>query len=282
MESVDTTIQTDQLIAPEEVRELLKRLTESSVEAIPTNEPRSVAGLALETGLPVSRISYELKQLRRSGVSRWFIGGGVVSVFLALSYGAKLLSQPAPIMRPPPPQAVTPPPADLTSKQFAGLSPLSAVTFGPDSGPVGADTSFVPTHALPPGISIAAISDGVMWGSGDHHSTTFQGPIDDKLRDWLEQSIAELMEAAREGAASRELPVTDGTPGSIGGDKGYPTNVEILSYNGVAEAAVQIPPPGAQYDVQAKNADRRIADQLLAQLKQQLDMQRSMEESQGP
>jgi len=275
MQQTQSQIDADLPVAPQEIRELLTRLTEASVESIPATEARTLGGLALETGIPIDRLRSALGEIRgeRSPL-KWPIPVALIAAVLAI--GGWLLRPTPPVQAPP---QIGPFATPAGTGNLSGLVPLDQVTFGPDSGSFQVDTSFSPTAPLQPGVSISATVGNVMWGSGDHRAAALQGPLTAEEEERLRKSLTELLGHVRERATRRELPTTP-LPGQVLG-KGYVVQFTIQTYFGTTGGSVTLPASGTDDEI-ANNSIRDAVDKAAKTLQEQLRWTASNRRERGP
>ena len=278
MDGLETTSQSETLIAPHEVRELVARLSQATVESRTVDDSGTLEGLAVSTGIPVARLREELDAMRGRRKSVLPALGSVAACMAIL--GATYFAWP----RPKPQVAPTQPPvlAPVDIKK-AGLVQLTDVTYGPDRGSVLVDPSFEPTKPLPEGVSVSAQTGEVLWGAGDHRARAIQQSLSDADTVALKAGLAELLEYARERASKRGLPTSKGLMG-VGtpySGEGYSFMVSILTYYGACGSQVQLPVPGVD-EADAKRAIRQGVDKAVEQLQHQLKTFERMHEDQGP
>jgi hypothetical protein len=263
---------TTAVIAPDEIQELIARLTERSVEGVPYHEARTLEGLAVETGIPVGRLQDELTRMRRPRIHVPPLA--VAATLLMGGYAYWLLkpkgAPPAPAVAAPAPAAVTP--------DLSGLVPLSSVTYGPDSGPEMADPGFEPSKPMPEGLSVWATSGGVLWGAGDHRAAVIDKKLPPDVEAAVKDDIIELLKYARADAARRHLPLVKGRDRR----DGFPVNLTDACYYGVGGTSASIPPPGKENDQAAERAINRAARELLDRLKERIRQQSEWNRDSGP
>lgn len=268
--------QTDVLIAPTEIDELLTRLAEQSFEGTPHHQARTLEGLAAETGIPVIRLQAELARMRgrpRVSVPPF----AIACVALIGGYGYWVLNQRQPE---PAPSVQQTEPARVEEPDREGLVSLESVTYGPDFGVEKVDPGFQPLHPLPKGLSFAASTGGVLWGTGDHRATVIQKSFSDEEKADLQKTAMELLRHVRAEAARRHLPMTKEFDRSH--LMGFPVILSSQSYYGQSQASVSLPPPGSKDDDASENrirqAAKQLVDQLIANIRQRLEFDRM----QGP
>ncbi len=200
----------DSLIAPHEVRELLARLTDQTIESIGPQETRTVAGLALQTGVPVDTLRRALADLR--GRNTPSVIGVRVVVALACVALTVLLARrmrepvPQPQAQLPPVQVPRPAPAVRPQINLSGLVPLNEVPYGPVAGNAEAEPTFHPSKVLPDGLSISATVEPVFWGAGDASTSAIQSPLSNRQLAELRVDLKELLHHVRQRAARRGFP----------------------------------------------------------------------------
>lgn len=252
------------LIAPAEMRELLTRLTEHSIEGIRPSEARTVAGLALETGIPAERIREALGQMRTKPATRWPVFAAGAFAVLALATWL-IVHRTSPEPNPP---AVVPSVVAKPQIVTAGLVDLKDVSYGPDQGPFRVDPSFEPPVELPSGISISASVDKVLWGAGDRRGEALSGALTKVSEDHLRRDLVELLKFVRMRAAKRNLPLKT-TPGDYryhGDSPGYVVDLSIETFSGNASSNITLPPPGAENDAEALRIIKNGVDQAMSSL----------------
>lgn len=258
-------------VAPHEVRELLARLNEGSVEALPPSETRTLGGLAVETGIPIDRLQDELYSVRGQRPKKpmpWLAPAALLAVTLGI--GGWLWSATIPKEIPLPP-ALTTPIVPLPSDR--GLVGLDSVTYGPDGGQYKVEPTFQPTEAIKPGLSISADIRGVLWGAGDHRAATVREPLTDKEEAQLARSIEELLRHVRNRAAKREIP--PGKPMALGDPEflyegaAHSVTIYIQAYQGSGMTQVPIPPVGAD-DEDFKRLSKAAAKRVTRMFQQHL------------
>jgi hypothetical protein len=251
-------------------------LTEQTVEAVPHNQSRTLEGLAAETGIPVLRLQAELAQMR--GRPRLSIPpAAMVAGVLMAGYAFWLVNHKPP--EPVPAPVVAPAPV-APSPDLSGLSPLTAVTYGPDAGPEMVDTGYEPVHAVPEGLSFYASTGGVLWGAGDHRSAVIDKPLSAAEEGALRENVTELLKYVRSEASRRHLPLSPASVG--GGTPAYLVSLLSNSYYGSSGSSVQLPPPSKANDEAAERAIKRAAKQLVTQLQENLRQRRQLARMEGP
>ena len=247
------------LIAPNEVRELLARLTEQSIDAIPANESRTLEGLAVETGIPLVRLKQTLAEMREK---KAFSVPPIAWVFIAFLAGLSVW-----MLRPSSQHALNDAPQVATTtpstRDISGLESATGVTFGPDFGISFADTGFVPSQPLAEGLSIAVLLQDVVWGSGDHRAKAIEKPLNDRESNAMQRDIEELLAYARNSADRRHL----WPPGAA-----HTLRVQIRTYYGSASAIADFSSSDPNPE---KKAAKYATEQLAALLKQWAQMKRS-------
>lgn len=257
------------LVAPGEIRELVARLTEQSVDAIPAGEARTLEGVSLETGIPVARLRETLGQMRREG--RFAIPPAAWAAFVALAAFGVWAVRHTPGLEPAPvsPPVVAPAPAPAVEPDYSGTVALTNVTYGPDGGNLKVDPDFEPSHPLPPGVSISATVGDVLWGSGDHRADALTKPLSDGDADVVRKDIEELLEYARQAAARRRLAAG-------------PVNLSVNTYGGVGGSGAKMPPPGKENDARAAAEARKTARAAVEALQEQLRQRAQWQRDEGP
>lgn len=270
-------------IAPREIRELIARLTEQSVEAVPAHEARTLEGLAIETGISVTRLRDGLAEMRKP--KRVVVPPAAIAAFIALigvGYWAikhtppmngAAQAQPPSVIAPVTPVVETPV-ADLTN-----TVPLSMVTFGPDAGDIMVDRGFEPTHLPPDGLSVNVQSGKMMWGSGDHRATAIDRPLTPDQEKAAREAIEELLRYVREDAPRRHLGTPVTTPGAPGS---FMVQLGGQSYHGSYGQSVTLPPPGKENDPAAEKAIHSAAKHLIQNIQNQLQQTMRWERESGP
>ncbi len=260
------------MVAPGEIRELVARLTEQSVDAVPVGVARTLEGVSLETGIPVARLRETLVQMRREG--RFTIPPAAWAGFVALAAfgvwavrhtpGLETVTPAAPVSVP----VVKPP---VVEPDLSGTVSLTQVTYGPDGGDLQVDPAFEPTKPLPEGVSISATVGKLLWGSGDHRAKALDHPLSPEDADAVRAAVEELLRYVRRDAARRHLPV-DPYGVDLGGN----------SYGGSANARAALPPPGASNDAAAEAAGRHAARDLVERLQSNLRWRETIRRQEGP
>lgn len=228
-------------VAPHEVRELLTRLNEESVEAPSPSEARTLGRLAVETGIPLDRLRQELDSVRgrRAPKSRsWLAPAALLAVTLGVGGWLWMAKSPKTI-----PVTL---PASVVSEQ--GLVALDSVTYGLDVGQYKVEPTFRPTKAIKPGISISAEVGGVLWGVGDHRAQITRKPLTTKEEADLVRTVEELLQHVRNRAPKRGFrpakPILGGNPEMVYEGVAYTATVTVQSYRVSGMAQVPIPPNG--------------------------------------
>ena len=270
--------ETNVLIAPGEIQELLTRLTEQTVEAVPHNQSRTLEGLAAETGIPVLRLQAELARMR--GRSRLSIPPAAVAASVLMAgYAFWLINHKAP--EPAPATVATPAPAPAApSPDLGGLSPLTSVTYGPDAGSEMVDTGYEPLHAVPEGLSFYALVGGVLWGAGDHRAAVIEKPLSAAEEQALRENLTELLKYVRTEATRRHLPLSP--PFGVGEKHAYLVSLCSNCYYGSSGTSVQLPPASKADDTAAERAIKRAAKELVEQLQNSLRQRREWQRQDGP
>lgn len=277
MERLETEAETP--VAPHEVRELLTRLNEGSVEALPPSETRTLGGLAVETGIPIDRLQEELDSVRGRRPAKpkpWL--APVALLAISLGIGGWLWT--ATLPKPAPPLPMETLPAKTPELSNRGLVGLDQVTYGPDSGSYRVEPNFAPSQELPPGLSIAADVKGVVWGAGDHRAAVLTDPLSDAQAAQLTRSLEELLGHVRKRADKRGIPLDKSTmsasPDAFYDDAAFWANVRIESYGGNAYVQVPIPPPGVD-DADFARLSKAGAKRAVAELQQSLRWRKRIE-----
>jgi len=274
----------DTLVAPQEIRDLLARLTEYRVESVPIDEPRTLAGLAANTGIPVSRLEAALREVRGEKrrvrpepVIAGVLGGALILALVA----SQLRSQPAvaaPIYAPPTIVSTT-----LTTGQ-QGLVPLTNVTYGPDSGSYQVDPTFEPSVPPPSGIGYYASVDNILWGAGDRLKVARHSSLTDSEMHDLRAGLTELLAKAREDATRRKMPLSSGgyaEPTLSFNGEGFSTQLRIDSYNGSEGVSLRLPPTGSN-EKDAQRVIKRAVDKIARNLQASLTWQSKVSGVKGP
>ena len=274
------SLETDALIAPGEVRELIARLTEQSVEAVPSYKARTLEGLALETGLPVARLRSILAEMRGRKAFTIPPAAWVGFVLLALLTDWIVL-HPAPGQVPAPVAAA---PEIVPAPDLSGTLSLEDVTYGPDAGLYSVVPGFEPTNPLPEGLSIAATAGNVLWGSGDHRAATIEKPFTPAMAEAIRADVVELLKYVRDDADRRRVPKS---PPPFGTGIAKPTKDRTVTlkgytYYGTSSEQVQLPPPGPDGDKAVERAIDRAADRFVESLQEQLRRWMDMRRGNGP
>ena len=259
------------VVAPGEIREIIARLTQQSVEAVPVHEARTLEALALETGIPLSNLRETLAEMRRRGQFRVPLGAWLGFAFLGL-FAYWVTRHPLPGA--PPATSVAAPPPKPPKVDLSGTTTLANVTYGPDAGMYHVDTGFVPATALPDGISVAATSGDLLWGSGDHRAKALDGALKPDEVEIVRQNATELLRYVREDASRRGL--------STAGTNGCSVMLTSYAYNGGGSANVRLPLPGASKDAEAEGAIRVAVNRFVESIQQSLRLQEKWRREQGP
>ena len=275
MERLNTTEETP--VAPHEVREILLRLTEQNTEGIKADEPRTLSGLALETGVPLERLSGMLDTIqgRRKKQSALVPYAAVVAFLALVGWVA---------FRPPKVQS-TAPLIESVQADSTGLVPLNQVTYGLDSGTYMVEPTFDPPHPMMDGVSISITVDNVLWGAGDHHAAVVTKPMTDAQAKKLKEDIIALAEHVRTKSAKRNLAhakVVGNDPELSFDGSSYTAMLGYRTYFGAGGARFPIPLPGAENDAEAKRLVSRAADRTIAMMQQNLKFEQSAARSSGP
>jgi hypothetical protein len=279
-------LEADAPIAPQEIRELIARLTEQSVEAVPAHEARTLEGLALETGISVNQLRDGLADLRKP--KRFIVPPAAIAAFVALvgvGYWA-IVHTPPVDARAPAAESVTAPPVQVpvpVTPDTSGTVPLTNVTFGPDSGNYSVDTGFEPSTPLPEGVSINAQASTIMWGSGDHRAAAFDKPLSPDQEAAVRKAMEELLQYVRADAPRRHVgtpkPGTV-TPGAPGGT--FAVQIGGMTYHGAYGGSVDLPPPGKEYDAAAARAISKAAKLFVEAMQEQLRQSGRWRRENGP
>lgn len=269
MERLDT--ETETRVAPHEVRELLLRLNEGSVESLPPSETRTLGGLAVETGIPIDRLQDELHSMRGRRPAKpmpWLPPVALLAVTIGI--GGWLWSATAPKKIPMGPITSTP---VMQIPSDRGLVNLDSVTYGPDSGLFKVEPTFQPTEKIKPGLSISAEVKGILWGAGDHRAAALRELLTKSEEAKLTQSIEELLRHVRKRAGKRDIPLgpdsTFSNPQLLYEGKAYTVNLYINSYNGTASVQVPVPPLGTD-DEDFARLSKAAAERAVGQLRRSL------------
>ncbi|MGV3618772.1 MAG: hypothetical protein ACO1SV_25900 [Fimbriimonas sp.] len=281
MERLRTEAETP--IAPHEVRELLTRLNETSVESLPVDETRTLGGLAVETGIPFDRLQHELDGLRgrRKRSLPWIVPVSLLAATVGI--GGWLLSQPLTTPAasvPPVPGNIMAPPPDMSRH---GLVELSQVDFGPDSGSYMVEPTFQPINPIHEGISLCAGVDGVLWGSGNRRMKVLKTPLTAAEEAELRKSIEELLAHVRTRATKRKMPTATrpSEPTLPYEDPAYTVNLMLLHYYGLSSASVPIPPSGVD-EAEFRRLSRAAAKLAVDRLQWQLRFHANASRPSGP
>ncbi|HTQ09897.1 MAG TPA: hypothetical protein VMI31_07490 [Fimbriimonadaceae bacterium] len=253
------------LIAPHEMRELLSRLTESSVESIRPSEPRTLAGIALDTGIPIEKLQELLLEIRGRKHSHWPLIAMAAVLILAALWIATRRSATVP--------AASAPVARTATIDEEGLVALSAVRYGPSEGPLRVDPGFSPPKPLPAGIAIAAQIGPVVWGAGDRYGQALHtSPSATQTRS-IQSDIEALIAHARLHASRRRLPFSE-----VGGDSGLIVEgpgdliqVSIEASNVESTASLRIPPSGQGSDAEIRALVHRASNLLIERLRFEIE-----------
>lgn len=275
MEKIVTEAETP--VAPHEVRELLTRLNEGSVEATAPSDTRTLSGLAVETGIPIDRLQRELDSVRGRRAPKpkpWLAPMALLAVTLGIGGWLWTATLPKPVVEAPP---QTPP--LMVPASDRGLVPLTTVTYGPDSGQHRVEPTFQPTASMKPGLSVSAQVGGVLWGAGDHRAEVLREPLNAKEEAELTQTVEELLRHVRNRATKRGIPTepsgVHGDPETLFEGPAYMVNLYMLSYSGSAMSSIPLPPAGAD-DEDFKRLSKVAAKRAVAQLQQQLGFRARM------
>ena len=261
------TLETDAPIAPAEIRELIARLTEQSVDSVPAYEARTLEGLALEMGLPLARLRTVYEELH--GRKAFSIPPAAWVGFALLAfYAGWLVSHPIPgqAVLVEPPAATVP----LSSVDTADTVPLTSVTYGPEGGNLVVDPGFEPSMPLPEGLSLSVTAGEILWGAGDHHARALVEPLTPEEARSVEADVAELLAYVRREAPRRKVALPGGR-----------VTVQAMMYSGSASVDLPLPPPGER-DAAAANAIRRAAKGLVEKIQTQIRSRAEMYRDQGP
>ena len=261
------TLETDAPIAPAEIRELIARLTEQSVDSVPAYESRTLEGLALEMGLPLARLRTAYEELHGRKAFSIPPAAWVGFAFLAF-YAGWLVSHPIPG------QAVVVEPlaanVPLPTVDTADTVPLTSVTYGPDGGNFAVDPGFEPSTPLPEGLSVSVSAGNLLWGAGDHHARAIVEPLTPYVEASVEADVVEMLQYVRREALRRKVVFPGGR-----------ATVQALTYSGSASVELPLPPPGEK-DAAAANAIRRAAKTLVERIQAQIRSRAEMYRDQGP
>lgn len=272
----------DTPVAPHEVRELLTRLTESSVESVRVDEARTLGGLALETGLPIETLTAALGELRGRTRTR-SLPPLVAGIILAATVGASWWALQTTAPKPAPPLVQQLPATPEVVADYAGLVPASAATFATNR-PISdmADTTFEPSVALPKGLSIAASTANVVWGFGDAHNWVYRNQLDAKDEQSLRKALDELIDFAIKDAERRSLPGSP-LPFNHGPNARQMRSIQVVinSYYGVTNGMLEVPVSGADPKATA-TAKRKAVDESVKTLRWQLDATTGNRRDWGP
>ncbi len=267
MESLKT--ESEAMIAPQEMKELLTRLTESQLEGVKVDEPRTLAGLALETGVPLDQLRKNLEDLRTGPRKKTRRIVGFVAVALTLSVGFAFLFQPFQ-----PAEAVIPAnvPPSFSAVSTDGLLPLNRVTYGPDAGSIWVDPKFEPSAPVQSGISISAQVGNVLWGVGDSRSALITKSLDEKSLAQLKLQLRELLRYVRNHAGERVS--TNAHTYSVG--------IDIRLGEGDSQTVITLPFPDHQYDKDADWLIKKASEDMATQLQDSLRYREGIQRNAGP
>lgn len=274
----------DTLVAPQEIRDLLARLTEYRVESVPIDQPRTLAGLAANTGIPVSRLEAALREVRgekRRVRPEPVIAGVLGGALLLAVVVSQLRGQPAVAA---PAYISSAPVAQAPSTDRQNLVPLTSVTYGPDSGNFQVDPTFEPSVPPPSGIGYYAVVDNILWGAGDRLKVARHSALSDSELHDLRIGLAELLTKAREDATRRKVAVSPGSfaePTLSFNGEGFSTQLRIDSYNGSEGVSMRLPPIGSN-DKDAQRVIKRAVDRVTKNLQASLTWQSKVSRPQGP
>ncbi len=271
--------ESDELIAPQEMRELLTRLTESQVEVGSADEPRTLAGLASGTGIPLSRLQKTLNEIRKrpTFATMPLLVACIGTVMMVGILYVTSRSFPHPQGR-----ALASVPRAAASITI-GLVGLDRVTYGPDMGTMMVDPSFKPSIALPKGVSLSASVDDVLWGTGNHHAGILQHPFDEKQLKDLRACMRELLEYARKRASERSLAfsptITESPAEPL---EAYALTVLMQTDNASTSFVVRVPRAGRRFDDEASLAIKQGGEDAINQLQGSLISREETRRQFGP
>jgi len=271
------------LIAPQEVRELIARLTEHSVEGIPFDEPRTLTGLSLETGIPVEKLRSTLQKMQGKDRRRMIVTGVAGGAICLIAMTIALRSRPKEsvvVLPQPEVQQVSP---IVLPPYRPGLVSIKTVTYGPDNTDSMVDPTFAPPHTMPPGLSLSLTVDGVLWGAGDPRSGTLLHTLSADQVQELRENIIAVLQYSRSKAKDLQLATgVRGSPQSGSNAKSYSGILELTNYNGTPQDRVTIPPEGKDHDVEAAGLFAAAADKAIDSLQRQVRLQSSWRTQSGP
>lgn len=263
----------DTPVAPQEVRELLARLNEASLDVSSHGEKtRTLGSLAVETGIPVSRLRQELQSVRgdrhANPIRRW---GRAVLITLVLGAGGWLwttLESKEGLGG----LSIANPFGALASGQ--GLVAMDTVRFGPDQGQYQVEPSFQAPKTIKPGLSIAAEVQGVMWGMGDHRAQNLREPLTEAEEADLIRSLESLLRHVRNRAEKRGMApavwVYGGNPELAYEGKAYTVTLFLQAYQSSNAIQVPVPPLGADeedFERLSRAAVKTLVSKLQGNLK---------------
>lgn len=272
MESLDQDSQLSTLetrVEPHEVRELLSRLTETSIEQTGVREARTLEGLSLNTGVPLGYLRRELDRLR--GRRRDFRPAVAAILAIGIAVTGWVATRPAPVSQTTPLSPTVPVAVSSAEAEKRGLVDLKSVTYGPDSGNVLVDPNFEPSQPVQPGLGISGQVADVLWGSGDPRADVLRTPLNDAEQARLESSLTELVEYIRRDATRRRLPSIPivESPGLVFRGEGHVIHLSIRTYYGSSGGSLKVPPAGTE-DAEAEKITRKVVNQIVDSLQAQL------------
>ncbi len=271
--------QTEEIpVAPHEVRELLLRLTEQNTEGIRADEPRTLSGLALETGISIERLRFTLDAIQNKR-KKIPIAVRYAAVALLLTYVSWVTFRPA---RPESSSAITIPSPAFDDR---GLVAASSVTWAATDMTALAEETYDPPHPMLTGISVSLGVGKVLWGAGDYQAAVVTKPLTSQEIKDLREDIVALIEHARIRAEKRSLAASSSPSGF--GDMyydgvAYTGNLYYRSYHGGGGTTVPIPTAGKARDYDSKRLAGKAADKIIEALQQNMKFEASSARSNGP
>jgi hypothetical protein len=273
------TTEPEVLVAPQEIHELLSRLTEYRVDSLAIDVPRTLAGLAANTGIPVSRLQAELDAMRgKKKVPRfWHAAAPLFAIILVAAIAVAAKPKPSPAA-PPPVEVIAPVGANLE-----GLVSLTQVTYGPDNGSQLVDPTFEPSVEMPKGVSAYVTTSNVLWGAGDRLAKALHAPLSSGDEAALRTILSEMLAKERQEATRRKLPLSEnrGDPFLSYPGTGFQTLISIESFSGAGGVSLTLPPEGSADD-DANRIMKRAVDKVVKQLQGNLRWQASSRLGQAP
>lgn len=274
------------LVAPHEVRELIVRLTEQSVEGIRFDEPRTLAGLSIQTGVSVDQLRKTLRKIQSRDRRRpiWLAISAVLVVIAVRVLWARSPTTHVSVRatKQEPIQSDQP---LLQPTRREGLAPVAQVTYGPEAGDFLVDPTFSPLHMLPEGLGISLEIHEILWGAGNPRSGTLHGPLSASVEKGLREDLLSLLQYARRRAGSfGENPGATSVfnPALHAEGPAFPASLEEQDYGGQAVTALSIPPPGKESDAEAARIFSKAVDDLVDQLQNRLRMIERTGSQSGP